>query len=64
MPAQRRPADFWRWIAVRLAVLEVEQIKRDLGLCLMGWHDPISPEQLADAQEQWEAVMASGRANK
>ena len=56
MPAQGRLKPVWRWLAVRLADLEVQRIKIDLGLNTTMWDAEIPPRIVADAQEQWEAT--------
>ena len=75
MPAQGRLKPFWRMLAVQLAADEVQKIKIELrvgsilwekkpGEFQRGWGLPIPPHVLADAQEQWEAVMADGRVDE
>jgi hypothetical protein len=61
MPAQGRLKPFWRWLAVRLAALEVQRIKIDLGFDAIMWDAEIPPKILVDAQEQWKVVLAGGR---
>jgi hypothetical protein len=56
MPAQGRLKPVWRWLAVRLADLEVQRIKIDLGLNTTMRDAEIPPRIVTDAQEQWEAT--------